>query len=800
MALTGPNPLEILLLVLLGGGFGLPSGVPPTAEDPLAQKVAPAECLFYMSWAGTGEPNAGSSNHTEKMLAEPEIQDFLNNAGKSFFGVMQQVQQDPNAQKAFEDIKKAMTLIRGKAGAFYLSDVEIRSESDVNVKGGGLLAMGADGPALKQILENFQSQANEDDVSEVKIGNRSFYRVIANEGAPPITWGLAGKYFIFGIGDGAVEELMQRARGQAPAWLTSAKTELAVPRVSSVMYVNARKIIDMAVTASGEPEAAQVVSALGLDKVGTVVMVNGMDDKGCVTRSELSIDGPPTGILTLLDTPPLTSKDLALIGKDSPVALAFKLDGAKVLDLILDISAQFGESDDLVEGLAMMKQQTGIDLREDFLAALSDTWRLYAQPGPGGLMTGWTIAIKVRNRQKLEQVQNTLTTMAKAALPQAGPGAPTLESSEIAGHTVHTVSFGQPGLPEPSWCITDNELFVSMTPQQLEPLITGAAAGASLAQNDDVKKLFQADSRTLAFAYIDTQQVATTLLPLAQMGIQAMAGQRGAPPLNTDGLPPQESIVPHLQPSLLALQRTAKGVEFSSYQTLPGGNVGASAPVMVALLLPAVQAAREAARRMQGSNNLKQIGLAMHNFHDTYRAFPAGYSANAEGDPLLSWRVHILPFIEQQALYDQFHLDEPWDSPHNKTLIAKMPEIYRCPNSVAKPDAGMTNYVGVVGKDGIFVRPKNGDRLGTGMREIRDGTSNTIMTLEVPDETAVVWTKPTDFTPDKDEPTKGLTGLRPGGFQAGFADGSVRFIAETIDVGMLQALFTKNGGEPVANF
>jgi hypothetical protein len=448
----------------------------------------------------------------------------------------------------------------------------------------------------------------------------------------------------------------------------------------------------------------------------------------------------------------------------------------------------------------MMKQQTGIDLREDFLAALSDTWRLYAQPGPGGLMTGWTIAIKVRNRQKLEQVQNTLTTMAKAALPQAGPGAPTLESSEIAGHTVHTVSFGQPGLPEPSWCITDNELFVSMTPQQLEPLITGAAAGASLAQNDDVKKLFQADSRTLAFAYIDTQQVATTLLPLAQMGIQAMAGQRGAPPLNTDGLPPQESIVPHLQPSLLALQRTAKGVEFSSYQTLPGGNVGASAPVMVALLLPAVQAAREAARRMQGSNNLKQIGLAMHNFHDTYRAFPAGYSANAEGDPLLSWRVHILPFIEQQALYDQFHLDEPWDSPHNKTLIAKMPEIYRCPNSVAKPDAGMTNYVGVVGKDGIFVRPKNGDRLGTGMREIRDGTSNTIMTLEVPDETAVVWTKPTDFTPDKDEPTKGLTGLRPGGFQAGFADGSVRFIAETIDVGMLQALFTKNGGEPVANF
>lgn len=800
MAFTGPNPLEILLLVLLGGGFGLPSGVPPTAEDPLAQKVAPAECLFYMSWAGTSQPNASSSNHTEKMLAEPEIQEFLNNAGDSFFGVMQQVQQDPNAQKAFEDVKKAMMLIRGKAGAFYLSELEIKGPSDVTVKGGGLLAMGDDGPALKQILEKFQSQAPEDDIAEVKIGNRSFYRVVANEEAPPITWGLAGKYFIFGIGDGAVEELMQRARGQAPAWLTSAKAELAVPRVSSVMYVNAKKIVNMAVTASGEPGAEQVVSALGLDKLGTAVMVNGMDDKGCVTRSELSIDGPTTGILTLLDTPPLTSKDLALIGRDSPVALAFKLDGAKVLDLILDISGQLGESDDLVEGLAVMKQQTGIDLREDFLASLSDTWRLYAQPGPAGLMTGWTIAIKVRDRQKLEQVQNTLTTMAKAALQQVGPGGPALESSEIAGHTVHTVSFGQPGVPTPSWCITDDELFVSMTPQQLEPLITGSAAGASLAQNDDVKKLFQADSRTLAFAYIDTQQVATTLLPLAQMGLQAMAGQRGAPPLNTDGLPPQESIVPHLQPSLLALQRTDKGVGFSSYQTLPGGNVGASAPVMVALLLPAVQAAREAARRMQGSNNLKQIGLAMHNFHDTYGALPAGYSSDADGNPLLSWRVHILPFIEQQGLYEQFHLDEPWDSPHNMTLVAKMPDVYRCPNSAAKLEDGMTNYVGLAGKDGVFVRPKNGDRMGVSFRDIRDGTSNTIMTLEVPNEAAVVWTKPTDFTPDPDEPTKGLTGLRPGGFQAGFTDGSVRFIAETIDVGILQALFTKNGGEPVANF
>ncbi len=79
-------------------------------------------------------------------------------------------------------------------------------------------------------------------------------------------------------------------------------------------------------------------------------------------------------------------------------------------------------------------------------------------------------------------------------------------------------------------------------------------------------------------------------------------------------------------------------------------------------------------------NNLKQIGLAMHNYESTFGTFPPAYIADkATGKPLLSWRVAILPFLEQDALYKQFHLDEPWDSAHNKTLIARMPPVYRSP-------------------------------------------------------------------------------------------------------------------------
>ncbi len=216
--------------------------------------------------------------------------------------------------------------------------------------------------------------------------------------------------------------------------------------------------------------------------------------------------------------------------------------------------------------------------------------------------------------------------------------------------------------------------------------------------------------------------------------------------------------------------------------------------ILIALLLPAVQAAREAARRVASTNNLKLIGLAMHNYAQANKTFPPAYKADASGKPLLSWRVLILPFVcdDGLALYNQFHLDEPWDSDNNKALIARMPAVYRDPNSTVA-DQGKTNYLTVRNEKSVFPGGK-----GVGFAEITDGTSNTIMTVEVPDENAVIWTKPDDFAYDEDNPLKGLVGMRPGVFLAGFADGSVRAINTTIDQTVLKALFTRNGGEQVS--
>jgi Protein of unknown function (DUF1559) len=196
--------------------------------------------------------------------------------------------------------------------------------------------------------------------------------------------------------------------------------------------------------------------------------------------------------------------------------------------------------------------------------------------------------------------------------------------------------------------------------------------------------------------------------------------------------------------------------------------------------------------RANTANNLKQIALAFHNYFDVHKTFPAIANFDKEGRPLLSWRVHILPFLDENELYKKFHLDEPWDSEHNKKLIPLMPEAYRSWKLTGKPP-GYTNVEGPVGK-GMFL---TGDEHGIRLQDITDGTSNTIMLVETDPEHAVPWTKPEDLKIDKANPAQGLGEHPPGVFVAAFADGSVHFLAITIDKQTLYHLFTINGGEVV---
>jgi len=161
---------------------------------------------------------------------------------------------------------------------------------------------------------------------------------------------------------------------------------------------------------------------------------------------------------------------------------------------------------------------------------------------------------------------------------------------------------------------------------------------------------------------------------------------------------------------------------------------------VVALLLPSLDTPREASRRMQCSNNLKQIGLAMHNYHEVYKTLPPAVIADEEGKPIRSWRVLILPFMEQQPLYQRYDFNEPWDAPENQFAVDTALPVYVCPSdpaSTATPTD--TSYFVLTGPGTIFE-----DGESPGFANILDGTSNTVMAVEMRGA-GINWCEPKDL-------------------------------------------------------
>jgi prepilin-type N-terminal cleavage/methylation domain-containing protein/prepilin-type processing-associated H-X9-DG protein len=223
--------------------------------------------------------------------------------------------------------------------------------------------------------------------------------------------------------------------------------------------------------------------------------------------------------------------------------------------------------------------------------------------------------------------------------------------------------------------------------------------------------------------------------------------------------------------------------------------------ILIGLLLPAVQKVREAAARIKCANNLKQLGLAMHGYMDANGGLPANGNYYWNGSAVVTtnaWSApaRILPYIEQEALFRQIKMDEPWDGPNNKAVAKAVIKTFMSPNATntqVEGGYGVTHYRGVSGK-GMTFDPTN-PRLR--LTDFTDGTSNTIMVVESGDP--VAWMKPEDLTvPAKGPIPRIEVPGRPGQFNALFADGSVRWINRAgLNDADLRAYFTRNGGEVI---
>jgi prepilin-type processing-associated H-X9-DG protein len=212
------------------------------------------------------------------------------------------------------------------------------------------------------------------------------------------------------------------------------------------------------------------------------------------------------------------------------------------------------------------------------------------------------------------------------------------------------------------------------------------------------------------------------------------------------------------------------------------------------LLLPGVGGPREASRRTQCKNNLKQIALALQNYHDVYGCFPPAYVADENGRPMHSWRTLILPYVEFKPIYREYRFDEPWDGPHNRELAALQLNLFQCPE--VKHSNSETNYLVVVGPKTVFPGSKC-----VSISEITAGTPETILVVEV-DNSGIQWAEPRDLPYVEavrginPKLGSGISSRHKGGAQCAFADGSVRFLPDDYPPGDLPALCERDAKKP----
>jgi hypothetical protein len=215
------------------------------------------------------------------------------------------------------------------------------------------------------------------------------------------------------------------------------------------------------------------------------------------------------------------------------------------------------------------------------------------------------------------------------------------------------------------------------------------------------------------------------------------------------------------------------------------------AGVLAALLIPAVQSARTAARRMSSSNNVKMLSLALLNYESTYRSLPPAYTVDADGNRLHSWRTLLIPFIESPGLVGKIDMSKPWNHPDNAFALDYDVPVFRSPMGNTKP--GYTSYLAVVDASTALIGGQP-----TKLQEITDGTSNTIWIYETSDSKAVHWMEPTDGSIQdfQNEVTSMLPKPVPGTV-CGLVDGSVTFLPNSTSPADIEAFATRDGSEMV---
>ena len=652
-------------------------------------------------------------------------------------------------------------------------------------------------------------------------------------GMPSTWWVEKGEDLVVCFGGGGADAVLDALDGKAKGAEAQA-TRVELSKVEKGFQPLLVAFADVAPLAAGRAEMGQFFArakALGIQRVDVRW---GFQADALLSVTRVLAPSPRKGVLAILDTQPtFDAKSLPMMPKGLTGFTALSISPRQLFDRFVAFETTVNPQTPAQVAQAEQQLQEGLGLRlkEDLLDKLGPKVAAYVAPGPkpaagaappnlaaalAGPFPPFTIAVDTPDGTALAKTVDTLMAVVNQQLkaqPQPAGAAPMQFTKVPGGLTAYTLAIPPQVMQgpqammmatvKPTVVVGKTHLFIAANADAAAKALAleDKAADRRVATELPPTLAAQLPPKMLMLSVGDPRDTLPALLanlPSLLAAVNLALSQQPQPPrpggkpfapitLDAAKVPTAEAVRATLFPSSAALSLDAKGLSFTTRDAVPVVGNPATAGIGVALLLPAVQSAREAARRAQCVYNLKQQALAMHNYLDANGTFPAKAILSKAGKPLLSWRVTILPFIEQGELYGKFKLDEPWDSPNNKPLIGLMPKTFACPSNSLP--VGMTPYRLSQGPGAMA----DGDA-GARIKEVTDGTSNTLLIVETAD--GVEWTKPDPLAlGGANNPLTLLGSNHPGGFNSAFADGSVRFIKKSIAEVVLQALITRSGGE-----
>ena len=797
------------------------SSVASAQEDSLSSKVssaAPESCLTWYQWANPYNADAASKNAVDRMMAEPDVSKFCKDFTDKLGQLPAMLIPDgapPRMQIAVETI--APQLIDGllrKQGCFFVEGFEFTpDQGPKNLKLGLVLELGDNADktlgAIKSLLNLTDAP-----LEKVTFDGQDGLKITMPPHGPLTEVGVVqhNGYLVAATSEEMTNEILGRMKqGEVASWLGQLQAKQKYVRTSALGTIDAATLKKRLMPLADE-QAVKVIEAIGLNNLERLDYSCGYAQTDFAQQFRIKFDGAPTGIFATFGDKGITDKDLAHFPADSFAALALSIDGKKVLDEATSILIQLdpNAAEDMARGMIQLQSQTGIDLRKLF-SNVGPTFTLH-NGYSDGILSGAQFRTTIQDPAWFEK---TIDDVMKLAQMQAGVPM-SIDSIEQNGKAVKTMRFGGMPVPvEPSWMMNGDQMTMTLFPSTM-----ASASKPDMAAPLTNKKSFApylqllkpSDGKVIGFSYMETKYSFELFYGYAclasAMGKNMLAGQvdqvlplpfsdeqmaKVKAHLNDLQLPSCRSIAKHLTPEVGVIRKEKDAIVFEMHSTVAGSNLTIAIPgVAVGMLLPAVQAVRAAARRTTSMNNLRQLSLASHNFASNYQRLPSGDGPVRPGGPAVSWRVKILPFIEEGNLYEQYNFDEPWDSENNMKVAKQMPATFMNPQSTAQE--GFTVYRGVGGVSGVMGVDDKGKSVRRTFGEITDGTSNTIMFVECPDHMAVPWTKPDGgIDPEKASPQQ-LQGNFSGGFNVSFCDGSTYFIASSLGTETFKALLGFDDG------